>query len=445
MLDLARGLLRGRYMVAAARIENNGIPIDTDSLSTIRKYWKSIQARLIERINRIYGVFEYGSFRIQKWEEWLIKNNIPWPRLPTGHLAMDDSTFKDMVRAHPIIAPLRELRVSISQMRLLDLAVGSDGRNRALLSTFRSKTSRNQPSNTKFIFGPAVWLRNLIKPFPDSAIAYIDWSQQEFGIAAALSRDPAMMEAYSSGDCYLAFAKQAKVVPPDGTKTTHKAERDLFKACILGTQYGMGEAALATRINRPLSKARELLKFHREVYPKFWRWSDAVVDTAMAHGKIWTVYGWPYYVGKDVNPRSLRNFPMQANGAEMMRLACCLATERGIRIAAPVHDALMIESSIDQIDVAVKTTQEAMAEASRIVLGGFELRSDANVVAYPNRYQDERGQKMWDMVWEIIRDLEAEQPAHERTSDLTAGGPLPVHQRSPVLSTSSLIQKVLTK
>lgn len=64
-------------MVAAARIENNGIPIDVPSLTTIRKYWKSIQSRLIERINRIYGVFENGSFRIQKWEEWLIENNIP--------------------------------------------------------------------------------------------------------------------------------------------------------------------------------------------------------------------------------------------------------------------------------------------------------------------------------------------------------------------------------
>jgi DNA polymerase I len=75
-------------------------------------------------------------------------------------------------------------------MRLSDLAVGSDGRNRTLLSAFRARTGRNQPSNTKFIFGPAVWLRGLIKPPPGHGIAYVDWSQQEFGIAAALSGDP---------------------------------------------------------------------------------------------------------------------------------------------------------------------------------------------------------------------------------------------------------------
>ena len=74
-------------------------------------------------------------------------------------------------------------------MRLNDLAVGQDGRNRTILSAFRSRTGRNQPGNSKYIFGPSVWLRGLIKPPPGYGIAYVDWSQQEFGGAAALSGD----------------------------------------------------------------------------------------------------------------------------------------------------------------------------------------------------------------------------------------------------------------
>ena len=61
----------------------------------------------------------------------------------------------------------------------------------------------------------------------------------------------------------------------------------------------------------------------------------------MIHNVIFTVFGWPLHLGPGAdpkqftaNPRSLRNFPAQANGAEMLRLACCLATERGIRICA---------------------------------------------------------------------------------------------------------------
>src|SRR5438552_8491010 len=114
-------------------------------------------------------------------------------------------------------------------MRLSDLAVGHDGRNRTLLSAFRARTGRNQPSNTRFIFGPSVWLRGLIKPPPGYGLAYIDWSQQEFGIAAALSGDPMMLAAYESGDPYLAFAKQAGAVPSDATKESHSETRELFK------------------------------------------------------------------------------------------------------------------------------------------------------------------------------------------------------------------------
>ena len=84
----------------------------------------------------------------------------------------------------------------------------------------------------------------------------------------------------------------------------------------------------------------------------------------------------------------LRNFPLQANGAEMLRLACCLATESGICVCVPLHDALLIEAPLADLDDAVRATHEHMAEASRIVLDGFELRTDAKMARHPERYRD---------------------------------------------------------
>jgi DNA polymerase-1 len=158
---------------------------------------------------------------------------------------LKDGTFREMARTFPKVAPLQELRVSLSQMRLSKLAVGKDGRNRCLLSAFSARTSRKQPSNSQFIFGPAVWLRGVIKPNPGFGLAYIDWSQQEFGIAAALSKDDLMIEAYLSGDCYLQFGKQAGIVPSHATKESHRVQREQFKACVLAVQYGMGAKSLA--------------------------------------------------------------------------------------------------------------------------------------------------------------------------------------------------------
>jgi DNA polymerase I-like protein with 3'-5' exonuclease and polymerase domains len=271
-----------------------------------------------------------------------------------------------------------------------------------LLSAFGSRTGRNQPSNSKYIFGPAVWLRGLIRPEPGMAVAYIDWEQQEFGIAAALSGDQAMMEAYQSGDPYLAFAKQAGAVPPDATKHSHKATRELFKACVLAVQYGMGEVSLAQRIGQPVAKARELLALHRQTYPMYWAWSQAAVDYAMLHGYLFTVFGWEVHVGPDANPRSLANFPMQANGAEMLRLAAIRATESGVLVCAPVHDALLVEGPADGIEEVVSRTQAVMREASEVVLAGFPLRTDAKVVQHPDRYMDDRGRQMWDTVMGLL-------------------------------------------
>jgi DNA polymerase I-like protein with 3'-5' exonuclease and polymerase domains len=233
-------------------------------------------------------------------------------------------------------------------------------------------------------------------------VAYIDWAQQEFGIAAALSGDAAMLAAYCSGDPYLAFAKQAGAVPVDATKATHGPTRELFKQCVLAVQYGMEAESLALRIGQPPVVARDLLRAHRETYRSFWRWSDAVVDQAMLHGAVWTVFGWPVRTGEQPNPRSLRNFPMQGNGAELLRIACCLATERGIEICAPVHDAVLIAAPLERIEADVVAMQAAMAEASAAVLGGFVLGTDAKITPYPDRYSDPRGEVMWKRVSELL-------------------------------------------
>jgi DNA polymerase-1 len=401
-IDMPRALLRGRYMNAAAAMEFAGVPIDLPTLTRLRERWTSIQTDLIAGIDNHYGVFDGRTFRADRWAVYLANNGIPWPLLESGRLDLSDDTFRQMAKAYPVVAPMRELRSSLSELRLNDLAVGRDGRNRTILSAFRSRTGRNQPSNTRFIFGPSVWLRSLIQPPPGCGLAYIDWSQQEFGIAAALSRDVAMQAAYLSGDPYLTFAIQARAAPPDATKQTHGAIRELFKACVLGTQYGMEAPSLAARIGQPPIVARDLLRAHRETYRTFWRWNDAAVDYAMLTGTLHTVFGWEVHIGENPNPRSLRNFPMQANGAEMLRLACCIATERGIEICAPVHDAVLICAPLERLEDDIAAMRAAMAEASRIVLNGFELRTDVMRVHHPDRFRDPRGVKMWDHVIALI-------------------------------------------
>jgi hypothetical protein len=368
-----------------------------------------MKAQLIHEVNTQYDVYTPAdqpvTFSTDRFAAWLSSHDIPWPRLPSGRLDLSDDSFRAMSKRYSIVAPLRELRHAISQLHLNDLSVGPDGRNRCLLSPFRARTGRNQPSNSRFVFGPAVWIRGLIVPPWGNSLAYIDWSAQEIGIAAALSGDEAMRNAYMHGDPYLWLAKAGGFAPKDATKKTHGDVREMFKVVYLAANYGMQSVSLAQLVGKSEPEARELLRLHRTQFPRFWHWSDHNLDRAMLLGSLQTMFGWRLHVGPDTRATSLRNFPIQATGAELLRLACCLATERGIAVCAPIHDALLVEGPSDRIQDVVAATQAAMADASEDVLGRFRLRSDAKIIGSGERYMDPRGEQMWKTVSRLLNEL----------------------------------------
>ena len=243
-------------------------------------------------------------------------------------------------------------------------------------------------------------------------IAESNFRYTQAGIAAKLSGDAKMLAAYASGDPYITFGKQCGRLPPDATKATHPDTRQMLKQCVLGILYGMGAKTLAFKIGQSELVARELLRLHRDTYRKFWAWSEAAVDCAMLHGVISTVFGWPLHAEQNPKPGSLQNFPMQANAAEMLRLACCLLTERGIEVCAPVHDAVLICAPIEKVEDDVAATRAAMDEASRSVLSGFTIATDVHIVRYPDRYMDARGVVMWERVEKLLAKIgEAESAA----------------------------------
>jgi len=397
-IDLPRALIRGRYMKAVAMMERNGIPVDAPLHRKLVEQWGAIKARLIAVVDQGFGVYDGTTFKRDQFEEYLLDNAIAWSRLPSGALALDEGTFDQQARSHPQLRPLYELRATLGKLRLSDIPVGQDERARCLLSPFRAVTGRNQPSSAKFVFGPARWMRGLVRPPPGYALAYIDFASQEIAIAAGLSGDQRMIDGYVRGDPYLAFAVDAGLAPPDATKQSHGLIRERCKTIVLGVNYGMGPESMALRAGISVADARTLLRLHKQTYKKFWRWSEDTVTTALFQGQMQTVFGWRRHVGRDANPRSLMNFPMQANGAEMMRIAAIAAVEGGIEVCAPIHDAFLIAAPIDQIDDAVAAMSEIMSRAGEVVCGGLRVRTDAKVVRAPDRYMDERGEEMWNRV-----------------------------------------------
>jgi hypothetical protein len=406
-IDWPRALWRGRYTIAAARMERIGVPIDAPLHQRLLANWVALRHKLVADVGRTFDVFgDNDSFKTDKFvTNVILRRDLPWPKLPSGALALDTETFDEMARFNPELRPLYEVRQSLGEMRLTGLGIGPDGRNRCLLSIFQTVTSRNAPSNSAFIFGPARWMRGLIKPQLGFALGYVDWQTQEIAIAAALSKDERLLAAYRSGDIYIAFARDAGIVPADATKQSHPDIRQMCKTCVLGIGYGMGADSIAVRAGISVAEARNLLSLHRHSYKKFWQWADNTIATALFTGAMWTKFGWHRHIADNPNVRSIQNWPVQSHGAEMMRAAAIAATEVGLSICCKIHDAFLLEAPLDRVKADVAALREIMGAAGAAIIG-IPVETDAKIITPPDRYMDERAAEMWAKVMALLEAVE---------------------------------------
>jgi hypothetical protein len=423
--DLGVALYHGEFAAVSAVMEHYGVPIDRKVFPQLadKDSWRAVRDAMVPAIDAQYGVYVRDrkgdwTFNMERFQALLVREGISgWPRTETGKLKMSRKVFEDMSKGWPQLEELRQLRHARDKMRKIKLAVGSDFRNRTVLWPFKAKTSRTQPKASLWIFSPAVWLRSLIKPGPGTAVAYIDYSSMEFLIAASLSDGHTgpvnnMLDMYRSGDPYLAFSKSVGAVPSAATRKTPGVDeiRDKYKTMLLAVQYGMSVETLAGRLGVSTFEAHEMLTQHHEQFSQYWAWSDDWVQHALQIGIMRTAFGWTCRTGiTEFNERSIRNWPIQATGADILRISCILAHRHGIKLLAPVHDAVLIEAPIERIEAYVAVMREIMRRASRIVLnadpkGTHELRTDYTIIRYPDRYSDKRGAQIWDKVLQLLAE-----------------------------------------
>jgi DNA polymerase I len=423
VFDLGIALYWGEFVSVSARMEHRGVPIDMEIFPQLqdKHAWAFVRDAMVPEIDAQYRTYVKGKdgdwhFNIERFEIMCRGRGIDWPRLSSGKPDLRRKTFESMAKAWPELEDLRQLRYARDKLRRIKLAVGADGRNRTVLWPFQAKTSRTQPKASLWIFSPAVWLRSLIRPRRGRAVAYIDWSSMELMIAAVLSKSQPMLDLYATGQPYIEFAKRFGAAPPTATKRSHPEVHETYKVAVLGSQYGMMAETLSRRLGISVFAAHEMLGQHRGLLNRYWQWSADWVARSLDTGVMRTAFGWTCRTGiTEFRERSISNFPVQATGADILRIACIMAARHGIELCAPVHDAVLIEAPIERIEADVALMQEIMRRASRIVLndtveGTYELRTDATIVRYPDRYSDKRGAKTWATVLELL-----EQYHHQQT------------------------------
>jgi DNA polymerase I len=412
--DVPRVLHWSNYSAkAVARIQAAGMPIDMRLWNMVQENKAAVVQELLRRHDPSSADDEpiytpEGEWSYVRFENWLVRRGVAaWPRLDSGRLDISGDAFKLMYYL-PGIESLHALRDSLGVIVKAKLPIGPDGRNRPSLFPFGTATGRN--AHSKSLYNAHASVRSFMM-FPQDKIgAYLDWRTQEVGVAATMSGDQALIEAYRGGDVYHALARLCgltKEPDPKRWKREHKTERDRMKALQLGINYGMGVPSLARGLNRHPLIASGIIERHRREYPRYWEWRDDQAMSAKLYRGAESIFGWPLRITTSPNVRTLYNFPMQSGGAEMLRLAAWRLYEAGIRTCMLIHDGILLElNSTEELEHA----KQIMVAAGYDVCPGLRIDAEPDqILTNGARYRDGRpvAKAMWATMMRTLQEIGA--------------------------------------
>jgi len=126
------------------------------------------------------------------------------------------------------------------------------------------------------------------------------------------------------------------------------------------------------------------------------------------HGFISSSLGWERRFAKNsfINPRSLMNWSIQAESAEVLRNALIRLIDAGIKVCAMVHDAFLIECPIPEHKDQIRVAKQCMIDAAEYIVGGKIMVDEEiyfkNCVQLNKQGQPNKDQEIFDLIFEEI-------------------------------------------
>lgn len=211
---------------------------------------------------------------------------------------------------------------------------------------------------------------------PGKLILSADYSQIELRVLAHLSHDPALVDAFSTGqDVHARTAMAVFGVPEDAVTSEMRAQS---KTVNFGVIYGMGAVALAKRLGITRADAKRFIEAYFEQYRGVADFMRATLENARESGEVRTHLGrrrlLPDLDGANPMKRAYaeriaQNTPIQGTAADLLKLAMVRLAEPvfpGIRMVLTVHDELVFEVPEERIDEAASLIKAAMESVATL-------------------------------------------------------------------------------
>lgn len=370
-----------------ARMETEGIRIDPDYFAAFGREVEGQLERLVEEIHEMAGEpFNINSPK-QVGEILFLKRKLPSGKKTKSGFSTDVSVLEDLAKLDPLPGKILEYRMfeklrgtyiealpkainpvtdrvhtSYSQT---DAATGRLASNSPNLQNIPVRTEEGRRIRQGFLARSAGW-----------KLLAADYSQIELRILAHISGDPALQEAYREGrDIHALTASKVLGVP---LAEVTSAQRGSAKAINFGIVYGMGANGLANDLGISVSKAKQFIADYFAAYSGVKKYMDDMVAYARTHGYVRTLSGRRRPI-PDIHAslptrrhfaeRIAINTPIQGTSADMIKIAMIRIDARIRREKLParmllqVHDELIFDVPVEELDAMQKLVREEMESA----------------------------------------------------------------------------------
>lgn len=378
-------------MPVLARMERNGVVLDTDTLKEVEN---DFTARLLTLEKDIYELagHEFTINSPRQVGEVLfgeLKLSEKVKKTKSGQYSTSEEVLRDLHSKHPIVQKIldyRGLKKLLSTYvealpKLINPATGHihTSFNQAVTATGRLSSSNPNLQNIPVRGEDGREIRKAFIPEAGEIFFSADYSQIELRIMAHLSGDEHMIEAFNAGhDVHAATA--ARIFHKD-IKDISQNERRKAKTANFGIIYGISAFGLAERMDVSRTEAKELIDSYFEMYPKIKEYIAKAVDTAREKGYIETEFGRRRYL-PDINSRNAVvrgyaernavNAPIQGTAADIIKIAMIRVQQRldaegcKARMMLQVHDELNFSVPTDEFDKVKRIVIEEMQGAYKM-------------------------------------------------------------------------------
>jgi len=363
-----------------AEMERIGVFVDLSELDRLRK---NVDAEIVrleikarELAGREFNVSSPRQLEVILFDELGLK---PIKRTKTGR-STDADVLEQLAEHHPLPGILLEHR-QLSKLKgtyidaLPSLVNPATGRihtewSQAVAATGRISSNNPNLQNIPIRSDLGRSIRRAFVAPPGMRIVSADYSQIELRVLAHLSKDAVLVDAFRTGqDVHTRTAMEVFAVPADGV--TDEMRR-MAKTINFGVIYGMGEVALAKRLDISRPAAATFIEAYFKRYHRVHAFMEETLETARRGETVRTLFGRQRLLPnirssngmlRAAAERIAQNTPIQGTAADLLKLAMIRLREPavpGARMVLTVHDELVFEVPEAAVPQAMETVKRAM-------------------------------------------------------------------------------------